>query len=473
MNFINDNVTEYNSYGQRKLTIIYDDTDNVEFGDFIYEHGSIHFNEYDPQYIYLNFLKSSRDTVRLGNYYTENFVEGVDPEWKLPAHRIYNTVYKEDITSANPDAEIIDYSASDFLLRFTKNETAKNSLYTINEDLNLELSKNPTITSIDLSSFPNTSGKFLKLSINGYQEKKISVDTITTIDGMISTLNSNWNQEAQDGSIETITFATKNITGDRIILETGDKTKTGKITIFDDEGSILIGAELFGTTAGENTIIYPGGDYYIHHFQPQYDSDPPLTPEEIDDLTPEEKFGYFNMTILKGENSNVPDLDFYAHFIDDRRHKFKDETVYRLHTDEDDIREVLYQYKIAGVDNSFARPIFSTFDCKANIYIETAASREQVKKNVDNALRKFYSIENTVLSKNVNKSEFIGIVLKVPGVRFIDIEYFGHKVTDPSTFLNEDLEIEVDFDEILVLSDDVFSSTGEQTGGLLFNYKTM
>jgi len=466
-------ITEYTCFGRRRLTIIYDDTDNPQFGDFIYEHGSIHFNLNDPQYIYLNFLDSKKDTVKLGSYYTDNFIEGTDPEWKLPAHRLYNTIYKEDLTSVNPNAEVIDYEVSDFMLKFSRKETNSNSIYTINEDLNLEKTKNPTITSIDLTNFPDMSGKYLKISINGYTDITANVNSITSIDGLVSILNANWNVQAQDGSFSPITFATKNEDNTKIILETGDRTNSGKLVIYDDEGTTLIGAEIFGTEAGKNTTIYPGGDYYLQHFRPQFDSEPPLTQEEIDALTPEEKFGYFNMIIITGTDNNIPDLDFYAHLVNDRRHKFKDETVYRLHTDEDDIREVLYQYKIAGVDNSFTRPVFSTFDCKANIYIETAASKEQVKKNVENSLRKFYSIENTVLSKNVNKSEFIGIVLNVSGVRFIDIEYFGHSIKESSIFANEDLEIEVGFDEILVLSDDVYDSSGEQNGGLLFEYKTL
>jgi hypothetical protein len=104
--------------------------------------------------------------------------------------------------------------------------------------------------------------------------------------------------------------------------------------------------------------------------------------------------------------------------VNDRRHEFKDPEVYSIHTDEDDLVEVLYPYKIAGVDNSFKRPIFNTFDVKADIFVETSSSSEQVKSSVNTKLREFYSLENTVLSQDVNKSELIGLVLDVQGVRY-------------------------------------------------------
>lgn len=483
LDFALDGVTEYNCYGQRKLTIIYRDTEENDFGDFIYEHGSIHFNDFDPQNIYLNYIAAKNDTVKLGSYYTDNF-EDTDPEWKLPAHRVYNTIYKLDVDDPNPEAEIIDYDVSNFIIEFTKNEINDNSIYVIaandeNTELALTTTSYPTITSIDLSAIAplgtpdTTSPKYIKLSINENADKKIDISDLTGIAALITTLNTNWGAEANEYNNGVVIFADYDPEdANKIVLTINDKTKTGKIVIYDDEVDLL-GAEIFGTTANENTTIYPSGDYYLEHYV--------MPADEPDTRTAEEKFGYFNMHVISGAVNSIPDLAFYAHFVNDRRHKFLDKDIYRIHTDEDDLIEVLQPYKIAGVDNSFKKPVFSTFDCRAHVYITTSSSKEQVEQAVDTALRSFYSLENTILSQNVNKSEFIGAVLDVPGVRYIDITYFGH---DYSTFdvndytegdYDEDQKLEIvsNFDEILVLSDDVYATSGEQTHGLIFQYSTL
>ena len=466
-----DGVEYYECFGQRKLTIIFRDTEDDDFGDFIYEHGSIHFNNTSPNVdipqIWLNYIASKTDTVKLGSYYTDNF-ENTDPEWKLPAHRIYNTIYEDDSENPIPNSEKINYNVSNFLIEFTKNEVVNNSIYTINEEnsgntkLELTLTDYPTITSIDLSSFPATADKFIKISINENDYISKELDLISNIPEFVTLLNNTWLEQANEIENKGILFATQE--GNTVVLKIDNKKGTGKIVIHDDITGDKLGSTFFNTNLYEDTIIYPSGDYYLEHYvQPQT--------EDPDIRTEEEKFGHFNLKIIPNSSVNIPDLSFYAHFVNDRRHKFKIPETYRITTDEDNLVELLKPYKIAGVDNSFKRPVFSTFDCKAVVYIESSASKEQVKQTVKTALENFYSLENTILSENVNKSEFIGIVLKVAGVRYIDITYFGQDAENETE--NENIEIVSDFDEILVLSDNVFDDSGKQTHGLIFQYNTL
>jgi len=386
-----DGVDFYECFGQRKLTIIYRDTGEEDFGDFIYEHGSIHFNDFDPQAIYLNYISSKKDSVKLGSYYTDNFEE-TEAEWKLPAHRIYNTIYKLDINDTNPKAEIIDYDVSNFLVEFTKNEINDNSIYVIknnneNEVLNLRVTENPTITSIEISSdgttlnIDTTAPKYIKLSINENVAKPaVDISGFTLISELLTILNITWSSEANECENNSVTFARVDPdNSNKIILTTNDKTKTGKIIIYDTESN-LMGATIFGIETEKDTIIYPSGDYYLEHYIP------PQT-ETPDIRTAEEKFGYFNMNIISEAINDVPDLSFYAHFVNDRRHKFLLEDIYRVRTDEDDLIDLLQPYKIAGVDNSFKRPVFSTFDCEAKVYITTSSSKEQVELAVETTLR--------------------------------------------------------------------------------------
>jgi len=461
LKFSDYGVTTLNNYGQRRLTIITRNSAEDDFGDFIYEHGSLIINKEDLEIIYLNYLKSKKETIRLGNYYTENFTES-DPEWKHSALRLYNTTYKSTEDPNNPLEEEIDYELSKFILKFTRKETNLNSIFKISSDIILEETTEPTITSVDLTSFPSVSGKFIKISINENPFIKVPTDTATTIDSLIALLNTNWGDQAKEKAIdENLIFATRE--NNKIILKIGDKTKTGNITIYDDETN-LIGSTVFATPVGENTKIMPDGDYYLEHYTPAPDPN----------LTPEEKFGYFTINIIKEKSDNIPDLKFMSHLVNDRRHKFLDETVYRLRTDEDDLKEALYPYKIVGIENTFQTPIFSTFDVEAEIFIEVSASAEQIKQKVESALRDFYSLEKSNLGLDINKSEIIGIVLKIDGVRFMDISYFGKDYTDQTGYgVNQINRIVVDFDEICVLSDNIYDDDGAQTNGLLLKYTSL
>ncbi len=377
LDYLVDDVNEYICLGQRKLTIIHEDTDNEDFADFIYEHGSIHFNELDehidPEYIYLNFISSKKDTIRLGNYYTDNF-EDTDPEWKLPAYRIYNTIYEIDEENEIVNTEKINYDVSNLLIKFTKNEIDDNSIYVIDSDgtentiLPLTITEYPTITGDDVSGLghPGTpdSGetgdeKFIKISINENTIKAPVDITGFDVDQLLEVLNTTWSEEANEYENKEIDFATLDSETGEITLTIDNKTNTGKIIIYGDDTGNLLGPEIFGTDLGVNTIIYPLGDYYLEHYIPE------------DPTTEEEAFGYFNMKIIPDSVNLIPDLSFYAHFVNDRRHKFLLDNVFRLHTDEDDLLESLQPYKIAGVDNSFKKPVFSTFDCVADIFIST------------------------------------------------------------------------------------------------------
>ena len=459
LKFSDYGTTTLNNYGQRRLTIITADTEQDDFGDFIYEHGSLIINEEEPEFVYLNYLKSTRDTIRLGSYYSDNFDE-IDPEWKHPLTRLYNTEYKLAGTAENPLNEEIDYETSDFLLKFTRNKIVSNSLFTIDSSINLEKMSPPTITSIDLSTFPDTTGKFLQISINKNNYKKVDISSVNDIDELVTVLNNNWGTEAREKELgEEVVFAVKD--EDTIVLSIADNTRTGSITIYD--GVDLLGATLFNTTSGEDTKILPTGDYYLEHY----------VPEESTELTPEERFGYFTINIIDGVSENIPDLSFMSHMINDRRHEFLDENVYDIRTDEDNLKEHLYPYKIVGIENVFLTPVFLTFDLEAEIFIDAKVSLEQAKSSVLDKFQEIYCLKNSQLGKDINKSEIVGNILSLEGVRFMDISYFGEDYSNQTEKPNKEFKISVDFDKICVLSDDRYDDRGNQTNGLLLKFTSL
>ncbi len=473
LNYITSSVTEFECFGERKMTIIFRDTEEDDFANIIYEHGSIHFNsnnaveaDNDPLILFLNYITSNSDTLKLGSYYTDNFEE-TDPRWKIPAYRLYNTIYKADPESAEETAEIIDYDVSDFQIKFSSKEIVNNSLFADIGDTEIDLVptsyiKRDSIAVAD-GALAYLNGLKLNVTINDNVAEEITFTTngSTTVSQLLVMLNNNTNintyiNEKEGGNS---VFATDNEDG-TIALNVYDTTKTGKL-IIDDGVATPAGALLFDFAAGEKDTTYPPGDYYLEHIV------------DTGASTPEELFGYFTINIITSGINNVPDLPFYCHIINDRRHKFLDSTIYRLHTDEDDLLDQMKKYKIAGVEHSFRNPIFATFDVSAEVFVEGTYSQEQVKDNLETTLREYYSLSTTTLAENINKSEFIGKILNVSGIRYINIFYFGRDFVNQDIYEDQPLEIETAFDEIMVLSDDIFNNSGVKQHGLLFSYTTL
>lgn len=441
-----DPVTEYTCYGQTALTIIYRDTDEPDFGDFIYEMGTVNFSPEIPDVVYLNYIKEVKDTIKLGSYFNENFsIE--EPEWQERDKRIYNTQYILDPTDEEGKRELFDLDNSNILLKFTREEKKDNSIYIIEDDYTLRRATNPTKESKLLTTFPNLTGRVLTMQVNDNPPQVLDCSGITSLDSLITQLNSKWGEEANEMYDNDISFASKNEDENKLVL-TIDNNKDGKILILGENNSANY--LLFdGITETENYYIYPEGDYYLIHN------------EETDSID-----------MVKIQSSeNIPDVPFYIHYVSDRRHEFVDPEIDKIHTDEDDLQAYMYPYKVAGVENIFMRPVFSTFDITANIFITSAIPKQQVQYNVEAAVRDAYALESSDFNKPIIKSEISKIIMNVPGVQYVEVDYFGKDMSDEET--NVQNRIEVGFDELMVLSDNVFDAAGDQIHGQNFTYNVI
>ncbi len=450
LNTESDGVTEYTCYGQQALTVIYRDSDEPDFADFIYEMGTINFSSEIPDIVYLNYVKETKDTIRLGTYFNENFsIE--EPEWTEVDKRLYNTQYIVDPLDDEGKRELFDLENSNIVLKFTKDEVKDNSIFTINNDYTLRRATEPIRYSKDLSTFPNCSGKLLTIQINDNAPQVIDCSGITTLDSLILALNTTFNTQANEMYDKDIDFANRvtNQEGeelDQFVLSI-DNNKDGKIIIIGETNSANI--LLFdGLTEEENDVTYANGDYYLKHNQ------------ETDTID-----------MIRVENAELPDVPFYIHYVADRRHEFIDPERDKVHTDEDDLQSYMFPYKVAGVNNIFMRPIFSTFDVKANVFISKAIPKQQVQYNVEVALRDAYSLESADFNTPIIKSEVSKIIMNVPGVRYVEVDYFGTDMSNEST--NVASRIQVGFDELMVLSDSIFDSSGAQIHGQNLTYNVI
>lgn len=446
-----DERTSYTCYGERAITLIYRDTNEADFGDIIYEHGSINFTKEDPENIYLNFIKDKTNRISLGTYFNTAY-DISEPEWKPIDKRIYNTLYKVDPEDQTGKREYFDIDNSNIYLKFTSNEARGNSIFTIQNDYNLKRATSPKIVSKFIHEFPAPSllaGKNLTIQINNNFQQVISLDTVTSVQDLVNLLNQYFNNEANEMYNKGIHFATANVdaNGKGTFTLTVDNNKNGKIVIIGNSESA---AQYFFNEIINNTdsfVKYADGDYYL----------------ELNPVTD-------TIDMVKIETAeNVPDIPFYIHYVADRRHVFIDPEVKKEHTDEDDLQTYLYPYKIAGIQNVFRRPVFTTFDIKADVYCSKAIPKEQIKYNVEKVLRETYSLAKAEFNKSIIKSEVTKIIMDVPGVRYVEVRYFGKDMTKPET--NIDNRIESGFDEIIVISDDMFDEAGRQIHGkeLTFN----
>lgn len=451
LDVIADEVDYYTCYGQTSFTIIYRDSNELDFGDLIYEHGTINFSALDPSIIYLNYIKKITDTIKLGYYFNEAF-DISEPEWKTVDKVLYNAQYAVDPNDPLLKTEYFDIDNSDILLRFTSKEERGNSIYIIENDYDLKRATNPKIESIFLHAFPVTVDKTITFQINENYPRTIFLNGVTTFSELASLFNDpDILAEANEVYGKAIPFATLDLDLDgkgTISLEI-DNRKDGKIIFIGEATSVsnLFFDEIASPLS--NYTVYANGDYYLN----------------VDSIT-----GSINMIRTKSA-VNIPDVPFFIHYVVDKRHVFIDPEVEKIHTDEDDLQFYMYPYKVAGINNIFARPLFTSFDLRAIVYCSKAIPREQISFNVETALKLAYSISNAEFNKPVIKSEVTKVIMDIPGVRYVEVSYFGVNMSDQETNLAN--RIEAGFDEIIVMSDNTYELSGAQVHGTDLSYNVV
>ncbi|MFW6225425.1 MAG: hypothetical protein ACOC1O_00865 [bacterium] len=443
--------------GQRRLIVITNDTDDENFGNFIYEHGTVYWDEnnnIDPYFAYLNYIEDVNDKIQIGTYFHDNFNTN-DPEYRsLVDSTIYNTQYKNDPENPGTLLEVVDEENSDWQYKLTKysteemkdsDDTLVNDLKQITNDIIPVLSSAPNISTIDVSELSSTDLDDTTLILNlDESEVDITISFSNGIGDNATSIASEINTAA--GSI----IATVD---SNIITISSTDNKNGKIII---RGNISANEILFAEiTSGNSNLdytVYCSGDYYLEYND--YDTDTKV----------------LELKVNNNPNNVFPDYEFFVHYIADRRHIFKDSETEKnkINTNEDFLQNYLYPFTFTGVTNVVKRPVFDTFDIKYTLYYYKNFSEISVKTKIENALRNKYSIAKAGLGKTIRKSDVVKIIMDFDEVRYVEIEYFGRDSTDVST--NKENNITSEFDEILVLSDDIKNDVGAIIHGLISIY---
>lgn len=446
--------TERVMYGIKKLTVITNQSSD-NFGNVIFENGSINFDKEQVNF-YLNYLTDDKKTLDIGRYYNENFDED-DPSWRIVANRVYNTVYDLDRLT-------IDLNSSEFYIRMTKNNVRASSLFVIENDWNIDEATNAELETV-VNPQDNIGSSNYYLSIQFDDKPEIYNIDITANEAAspsytITEIVNNLNNAIRDASgysddllYTNFAFASLNETNDRIIIKSPLNNNISRIKLLSSTVNDAVN-ELFGLSEGIEHTYYAQGDYFIDY-------------DEVNDIMT------FNKLITNTSNK-IPDLPFYFHFIYDKRIEeniFDGEegrAGFAFGTiDEDVYEDTLSGYKIVGLNHVYRETQFNTFDIKGTVYYNKIYSQEDIANRVEENLRNQFGLESIDFGEGIPKSKILSTIHESDGIEYVVLDFLGTDAQDEST--NVENTIESKFNEIIVLSEDRFSS-GQKIHGLIFDY---
>lgn len=168
---------------------------------------------------------------------------------------------------------------------------------------------------------------------------------------------------------------------------------------------------------------------------------------------------YYKMN--KTAINRIPDNEFYVHFVNDR-------TKENVTLDETLLQTYLNEYRLTSVTNKIIQPLFSTFDFAATINYNPTYSLSSIQSSINSLLTSNYSVSNSIVGNNINKSSVVSTIHSVNGVLSITIKYFGKDYTDFTT--NQENSMPARFDEIIVLSENILNTDLVQVHGLILDY---
>jgi hypothetical protein len=258
---------------------------------------------------------------------------------------------------------------------------------------------------------------------------------------------------ADDLLYSNFDFASVNEAGDKIIFTSPLNNNDSQIVIGQPTVNDATN-EIFGLTEGQDHTIKPTGDYFIEY-------------DETKDLMRLNK-------LTSNGGSNMPDLPFYLHFIFDKRYEegiydgeegrpgFPEGTL-----DEDIYEATLSNYKLVSLNHVYKEAKFNTFDIKGTVYYNKIYSQQDVSNRVEENLRNTFGLENVDFGQAIPKSKIMSTMHESDGVDYVILEYLGPDAQDTTT--NVENRIESDFNEINILSEDIFQA-GQKIHGLIFDY---
>jgi hypothetical protein len=524
--------SEKTVWGYNRLTVI--TNGNLEdYGNCIFELGSLNFIS-SPKDFYANYLTNNNDFVYIGRYHYDNY-ETTNPSWREKASRIYNTVYDKntlELDLANSEFHIrLTDKRTDKLSIFTIEND-----WTLAESEAAQVISAIGIDGIGVFNGSNYMIK-LNIDSRGWVELDITGDngvagpitgyTLTMLVDNINVAMGGAIGYAGDPVYGSYNFAVIHEDGNKIIIKSPYNTNISKIQIGKPlaiEDATQAFFNLKELTNPADTYDYcVTGDYYLDYIIHGFVADFSLGSEWIENISDMSNVEV-GMTVLKivgvldrckileidttnnkikvskssyktslGENvritwdlmtmhrittgktvSNLPDLNFYLHFVSDKRYVEgifdgeEDRPGYPLGSlDEDIYKESIDDKKIVGLDHVFKETNISTFDIIGTIYYDKVYAKADIEQRVETSLEEAFSLENRNYAEPIARSKIMALIHDNDGVNYVELSFIGRNAEDAGT--NVSNTIECNFDEILILSEKIYVG-GEMIHGMKFTY---
>jgi hypothetical protein len=503
------------TYGYRRLTLITNPTETEGYANYykklVFEYNDFDFHENtnSRKYFYINYVYTNLDEIDLGTYFNTEFLS-TNIKYREVANRVYNTYYDEDY-------KVIDTNLSDFYIKFTNEETDKISIYKIDNSWSLS----PISELYIRSDYDYTPAGTVNLNINidGLGDSTTSIEIGNSLQNIVDAINSNLQTDyLQEYPLyRYFEYATleEDETGSYIKIKSPTKSKDSSIAA---DATALSGFYYVSSAPADSASVSPVGDYgFAYKYQKIIGSNLERTATiittdvnvenievgykliydvvlgnptcfvtsitesegntyiELSEIIEIENSGvsfYFSDDVMKLQknSSNFPDLNFYTHFVFDKRYK---EDIYEdfplLSLDEDIIKNYLSNYKIVGLENIFKKPKITTFDIVGEIYYNNKLySSAEVKQLVEDTLEEKYKLDNRSFQDKVKRSIVISDIQNLTPVKWVNITYLGKDMNEGGG-VNTANEIDCNFNEILTLAENKYASN-VQLSGISFTY---
>jgi hypothetical protein len=174
-----------------------------------------------------------------------------------------------------------------------------------------------------------------------------------------------------------------------------------------------------------------------------------------------------NYIINKMANNKIPDSEFYISFVNDRTGEV-DSDNNEVVLDENTLQTYLNNYRLTSVSNVAMQPLFETFDLAITITYNPNIAISTIQSAISTLLTTNYGVANSNIGASIVQSKIIADMHSISGVVYVNIDYFGKNYTDKTT--NQTNAIEARFDEVLVLSENIYDVNLVQTHGLITTY---
>ena len=501
------------AYGVKKAYLMRDDALSVTIsengnyyeagipirrGNIIFENSCIN-NSGDFENLYCSFKAKENNTLVLGSKYDNFYYTGTitDDELKEPVSGIVGQHMDFDVLENGVKRYYLNEDKSNFDIRFTSEPQDTNSLFAIEQDLDIVKSDKVRIITSDIMSMDLGPGIAPPNLIIQYDEEpKLTVPTYDCNNGndLVSSIKNSIQVGGSEKLKHNIDAVVKQSYENSNKVEiTGIKHNNGSIKfIFDkykgnEESNKALYKKIFGTNLTNTKFynLYPKN--YIHednivnisddeyYYCPSLDRDliffyRELVEDEEHNIISRAADYYINVekipigdqfrysfSIVKTKDSLFPDKEFYVHFINDKSFNF-DGNGKLKETDESILQNYMYKYKISGTDITFTQPFFDTYDIAATIKYNANFSETEIVQSVRKAIDEVCDLKYAEIAGSMSRAKIFKAIMNCDGVEDCKITYFGEDYSSRSGNVET---LKADFYEILCLHEDEDQKRGK------------